>query len=354
MTRKISPILLLAALCLPALASDWRTEVAGFFSGEKAVDYRAAQAYLENQFNSLAEDDKPVACGLLAYLYARLEDKGNEYRRLGEYFEEYGALNMGFQFLPPSARTAISRYLRDWQLKYPWVMKIGIVASTGVNVATSINPPERLILGIEMAGDVFYKFSQDGNIIRGGMFHRGFNEIAFDTRRLFRESGSYSYVLEFKAGDLLIRRALVVSIQRETFGALAKPAEIPKTAEYTVKMFLGDRLLAASQKTVPFTPPLNLPVPPPSGRYDPFGPGYQNQPRFPSSFPIGAIPAVIKELIDAFKKRNDTEPVPAVELKTDMQYVFSEKNPDAPQIEVRARLWLGLKDIQFLSFLAQK
>jgi hypothetical protein len=354
MTRKFSLVLFLAALCVAPVAADWRTEIAGFFSDDKAVDYRAAQNYLEGQFGSLSEEDKPVACGLLAFFYARLGDKGQEYRRLGEYFEEYGALNMGFQFLPPSARAAVSRYLRDWQLKYPWVMKIGIVASTGVNVSASIDPPERLILGIEMAGDVLYKFSESGNVIKGGMFHRGFNEITFEARRLFRESGSSLYLLEFKAGDLLVRRTLVITIQREMFGALAKPAEIPKTAEYAVKIFLGDRLLAASQRTVAVTPPLKLPVPPPSGKYDPFGPGYQNQPKFPSAIPLGAIPAVIKELIDAFKKRNASEPVPAVELKTDLQFLFSEKNPDAPQVEVRARLWLGLKDIQFLSFLAQK
>ena len=51
---------------------------------------------------------------------------------------------------------------------------------------------------------------------------------------------------------------------------------------------------------------------------------------------------------------NAIEPVPPVELKTDVQYHFSEQDPGAPPSEVRAHLWLDLKGIQFLSYSAQK
>jgi hypothetical protein len=354
MIRRISLLLIAGALALPLAAADWRADVAGFFTGEKGADYRAARAYLEAQFNSLTEDDKPAACGLLAFLYARLGDKPGEYGRLCDYFEKYGAIDMGFQFLPPTARTEVYRYIRDWQLKYPWVMKIGVVSSSTVTVQTSVNPPETLILGVDMANEVLYKLFADGEVIKGGMFRRGFNEIVFDVRRIFRESGNYAFILEFKAGDLLIRRGIIVHMRRETFGALGRQPQTAQIAEYAVKLYLGNRLLAANQRTVPLSPPMDIPVPPPSGKYDPFGPGYQNEPRFPTSVPITAVPAAIKELIDAFKKRNDVEPVPPVELRMDMQYRFSEKAPDAPQFEVRAHLWLDLKEIQFLSYAAQK
>jgi hypothetical protein len=354
MTRRFSPLLLAGALVLPLAAADWRADVAGILTGEKGADYRAAQSYLEGQFGSLAEDDKPVASGLLAFLYARLGDRRDEYRWLGDYFEKYGAIDMGFQFLQPGARTEVYRYIREWQLKYPWVMKIGLVSSSAITVQSSVHPPETLLLGVEMANEVLYKLFADGEVIKGGMFRRGFNEIVFDVRKIFRESGDYRYILEFKAGDLLIRRTIILAMRRESFGALGRQPEAPRIVEYAVKLYLGNRLLASNQRTMPLSPPLDIPVPPPSGKYDPFGPGYQNQPRFPTSVPITAVPEAVKELIDAFKKRNDVEPVPPVELRTDMQYRFSEKEPEAPQVEVRAHLWLDLKEIRFLSYAAQK
>jgi hypothetical protein len=354
MTRRISPLLLAGAILLPLAAADWRADVAGFFTREKGADYRSALTYLESRFGSLTEDDKPVASGLLAFLYERLKDKSGEYRWLCDYFERYGAIDMGFQFLPPAPRAEVYHYIRDWQLRYPWVMKLGIVSSSAVTVQSSINPPSSLILGVEMANEVLYKLFADGDVVKGGMFRRGFNEIALDVRKILRQSGNYPYVLEFKAGDLLVRRTIILALRRETFGALGRQPEAAQTAEYAVKVYLGNRLLASNQKTVPISPPLDIPLPAPSGRFDPFGPGYQNEPRFPSSVPITAVPAAIKEIVDAFKKRNDVEPVPPVDLRMDMQYLFSEKDPEAPQVEVRAHLWLDLREIRFLSYSAQK
>jgi hypothetical protein len=354
MTRRIKALLLAVALALPLAAADWRADVAGFFIGEKGPDYAAARVYLENQFPGLPEDDKPIASGLLAFLDARLRNKPHEYRWLGDYFERYGAIDMGFQFLPPTTRAEVYRYLRDWQLRYPWVMKLGIVSPKGTTSESSLSPPDRLILGIEMANEVLYKLYLEGDVIKGGMFRRGFNEVVVDTRKIFRESGNYRFMLEFKAGDLLIKRTIILALRRDTYGAVGKQPAGAQALEYAVKIFLGNSLLAVNQRTVPVSPPINIPVPPPSGRYDPFGPGYQNGPKFPQAVPITALPSAIKEVLNALKKRSDNVPVPPVDLKMDMQYVFSEKDPDAPEVEVRAHLWLDLKEIQFLSYQAQK
>lgn len=353
MIKRIAPLLLSLTLILPAATDDWRSDLADFLAAEKGADYRGALEYLEAKFDSLTEEDKPSACGLLAFLEARLGDSPGEYRRLGDYFERYGAIDMGFQFLPLAVRSEFYRYIRDWQLRYPWVMKIGIVASSAATVQTSVYPPDSLILGIEMAGETLYKLSTNGRVIKGGMFRRGFNEIVIDARRVFQESGNTPYILEFKAGDLVIRRALMLNLRRETYGRIGSRQEA-RTAEYSVKLYLGDRLLAANQRTAAVAPPLDIPVLPQSGQYDPFGPGYQNEPKYPGGVPIAALPAAVKELFDAFKKRNAIEPVPPVELKVDMQYVFSEQSPDARQSEVRAHLWLDIQSIRFLSYAAQK
>jgi hypothetical protein len=233
-------------------------------------------------------------------------------------------------------------------------MKMGIVWSSAVTVSSSPYPPDSVILGVEMAGETLYKLSADGVVIKGGVFRRGFNEIVIDAAKMFQASGNYTYTLEFKTGDLVIRRTLIFGLRRESYGQVGPRAGLPRTAEYVVKLYLGERLLAANQRTAPVSTPLDIPVPAPSGKYDPFGPGYQNEPRYPTGVPIAALPAAVKEIVDALKRRNEIEPVPPVELKTDTQYVFSEQDPNAPPTEVRAHLWLDLKSIQFLSYSVQK
>ncbi|MBN2408668.1 MAG: hypothetical protein JXE07_02935 [Candidatus Aminicenantes bacterium] len=351
MKNKILVCVLLSALWNAALAEDWKTELIDFFKDEHAADYRGAAAYLKEKIDALGEEDKPLACGLLAYLHARLEDRENEYQKLGEYFEKYGAIGMGFTFLPLSIRNNLLRYLRDWQLRYPWVLKIGFV-TPGAEETSSLlpNPPETILLGVEMASDVYYKLLEGGNVLKGGRFHRGFNAVSLPGWKLFREPGAFPFVLEFKAGDLVIRRELIVGVQMESVGIMGKPSGSRKEEEFLLEMYFGDALLASSRRTLPAARDMEIETPPPSGKYDPFGPGYQNEPRIPSGVPIMAIPAAIMEAIKALKKKDEVEPVPPPKLKTDFLVLFMRPSSRGDDIEVRARISLGLREMRFLSY----
>ena len=351
MIKKIACLALLAALGTARPAADWRAELADYFGDEKAVDYRGAIDFLKGQVDALTDEDKPVACGMLAYLHGQLGDKQNEYQRLGEYFEKYGAVGLGFNFLPLSTRNSVLRYLREWQLRYPWVLKIGFVSPGGpAESSPAANPPETVLLGIEMASDVYYKLTDGENILKGGQFRRGFNSVALQAKRLFREPGAFPYVLEFKAGDLVVRRELIIGVQMDLQGILGGSSGGSGNDEFILEMFFGQELLASSRKTVFSTRDLGIEVPPPSGKYDPFGPGYQNDPKIPNSIPIMAIPAAILEAIKALKKKDAVEPVPPVELKTDIVVPFKRLNAGGDVIEVRARVSLGLQEMRFLSY----
>lgn len=351
MKKKIACLALLASLGAAPPASDWRTDLAAYFGQEKSVDYRGAADFLKGQIDTLGDEDKPVASGILAYLHGQLGDRQSEYQRLGEYFEKYGAIGLGFHFLPLAARNDVLRYLREWQLRYPWMLKIGFVSPGGPAQTTpSANPPETVLLGIEMAGDVYYKLMEGENILKGGQFHRGFNSVALQAKKLFREPGAFPYVLEFKAGDLVVRRELVIGVQMDYQGIMGGPADAARNDEFILEMFFGQELLASSRKTVISTRDLGIEVPPPSGKYDPFGPGYQNDPKIPNSVPIMAIPAAILEAIKALKKKDEVEPVPPVELKADILVPFKRPNTRGDAIEVRARVSLGLREMRFLSY----
>lgn len=351
MMKRIVCLALLAALGAGRSQNDWRTEAAGYFGDEKAVDYKGAVDFLSGQFDSLSDEDKPVACGLLAYLYGRLGDRNSEYQRLGEYFEKYGAIGLGFHFLPLASRNNVLRYLREWQLHYPWVLKMGFVQPGGAaDPAPLPHPPETVLLGLEMAGDVYYKVTEGESTLRGGQFHRGYNTVSLPAKKLFGQPGEYSIFLEFKAGDLVVRRELIIGIQMESQGLLGGPASASRSEEFVLEMFFGQELLASSRKTVITVEDLGLKPPPPTGKYDPFGPGYQNEPRMPNAFPILAVPQAILEAIKALKKKDDVEPVPPVELKTDMLVPFRRTGDRGEAVEVKARLSLGLREMRFLSY----
>jgi len=351
MIKRTACLVLLAALGAAQTPFDWRTQVANSFGEEKAIDYRGAVSFLTGQFDSLTDEDKPVACGLLAYLYSCLQERENEYLRLGEYFEKYGAIGLGFHFLPLATRNNVLRYLREWQLRYPWVLKMGFVLPGGsAEPAPLAHPPETVLLGVEMASDVYYKLSDGEKTLKGGQFHRGFNTVSLQAKKLFLEPGAFPYVLELKAGDLIVRRELVVGVQMEYQGVLGGPASASRSDEFVLEMFFGEELLASSRKTVISIEDLGIKAPPPTGKYDPFGPGYQNEPRIPNSIPIMAVPAAILEAIKALKKKDEVEPVPPVELKADMLVPFRRTNAGGDTIEVRARVSLGLRDMRFLSY----
>jgi hypothetical protein len=351
MKKSILIFALLAAHCSTVVAADWKTELVNFFKDEKALDYSGAVGYLQEKIDGLGDEDKPMACGLLAYLYSQLGDTKNEYQRLGEYFEKYGVIGMGFTFLPLVVRNGVLRYLREWQLRYPWVLKIGFVTPGGVETSPLLpNPPETILLGVEMASDVYYKLMDGQDVLKGGRFHRGFNAVAIQGWRIFREPGAFPYILEFKAGDLIVRRELIIGVQMEFVGIMGKPSGGRPDEEFRLEMYFGEDLLASSRKTLPSAREMGVETPPPSGKYDPFGPGYQNEPRIPTGVPILAIPAAIVEAIKSLTKKDEPEPVPPPKLITDMQISFKRPNASGNDIEVRTRVSLGLREMRFLSY----
>jgi hypothetical protein len=160
---------------------------------------------------------------MLAYLYGRLGDRQNEYRRLGEYFEKYGAVGMGYTFLPLATRNGVLRYLREWQLRYPWVLKIGLISPGGpAQAKPSSNPPENILLGVEMAADVYYKLTDGENVLKGGQFRRGFNSIPLRAKKLFRGL-SIPYTLNSRP-EILWSAAAVVQMERQGAGEPAEAA----------------------------------------------------------------------------------------------------------------------------------
>lgn len=87
-----------------------------------------------------------------------------------------------------------------------------------------------------MANSVLYKLTSGTDVIKGGEFRRGFNAVSLETKDLFREPGAHPYILEFKAGDLVVRREIVLGVQMSAAGSLRKPEASSRPVELRTEM----------------------------------------------------------------------------------------------------------------------
>lgn len=342
MIKKLVLPLLLATSIGSTWASNWRSEVASFFSPPN--DYAGAIRYLEEGLDTLEEMDKGLAAGLLAYCYYQLKDKDNEYRWLGAYFEQYGGYGMGFEFLPLSSQTEVYKYFRSWLVKYPWIIGMGLLET---RPSPDSPPPEKLVIGLEVANNVYYKLTDGVTILKGGLFNRGFNTISIDPRSIFERSGSSRYFLEFKVDDLIVSREIEIEAQLSLFIPQEKPAPESKDTEFRLALFVGDEEIASGRKPYPIEINKEIDTGPPKDSFDPFGPGYERKDSIDNSFPIFAVPLVIAEIVKALTKGGEEdESVPPIETKPQISLLF-RKTWEGREVAGRASITFRIKELKF-------
>ena len=334
MARKHLTLCALLMLLPLNILADWREEVSKFFG--KAPDYKDAVDYLTAEFAKIDELDKRTACGLLSYAYDRLGDKNNAFKWLSDYFEIYGFSTAYYQFLESAANSAVNGYLRRWQVRYPLAQEIALIDA---RYPEDIPLPAAQIVVVDMANEAYFKFSDDSGTLRGGLFRRGFNSLSLDMNDLFRNAGPRLFTLELKSEDLIVRKEIEVSVRIDSRTVIKAKDEEARKQEYTLSLFVNDQLAAVSKKSLPYRLPWSFPLPPPNGRFMPFGPvdpRDRNNPMI-NSVPIMAIPMVITELLNALKKGKPVE-TPPIEKKPVVSLTFRERNLEGGIEEVKAAI----------------
>ena len=157
----------------------------------------------------IADVEKGDAAALLAFCSARRGDPQAETRWIVDYFDTYRAADCGFVFLDLITQSDVIGYLNGWRVKYPWIRGISLIKGVGDDV---IMPEGILPLAIEMANPGYYKFSENGNVIKAGLFNPGFNVIALDANALFLASGRHTYRLEVRSADLILTREIALDV----------------------------------------------------------------------------------------------------------------------------------------------
>ena len=340
---------LMAALTAGGLAAQWRGEVTRLFSRGK--NYKAVVETVLPAYDTMDEADKPDAAALLAFCYARQNDIPDETRWIVEYFETGKAKDTGFVFLDFLNQTDILGYLNVWKMRYPYVLEISLVKGVGNE---AIIPQGLVPLVIDLSGEAYYKFSLRGDVLEAGQFKSGFNVIGLDATELFLNPGRRTYLLEPKAGTLVLKKEIELDIEVTSPLSLPKPAAPPPrghSVESSVSMYVGGELVMTSRKTVT-TPSLKLGVPVNTLTYGWNPDSVINRdkpdPMRNSIDIVRAVSAIYDLLKDLLKKKdkNDPEP-PKIQTVQDLQLVFPQKDPEGKDREMKVAIRLRSKNLPF-------
>lgn len=331
-----------------SLNADWMSDVSAYFKGQ---DYKGAVEFLLGHLEGTQENSNPIISGLLAYSFSKLQIRGEEYRWLGEYFENYRGEEVIFDFLDESTYAHILKYLTTWKVKYPYVSEIALIKG---DIYQGPNPPDKLIIGIEIEGNAYYRLSDEGGVIKGGLLKKGFNSTHIQARDFFQKSGSHTYFLDLKAGGLIVSKEVEIDVRldsevkvRKKLEVTEKPIENP---EFKLSLYVGDELIISSQKLSYDSLPMKLTLPPWPDNARPYGPIYENEfalNSFSIADAVGAIYGLIKELKK--EKKENERPIP-IQKQMQVRSTFLRINQEGATEEIRATITLKTKHIKTSSF----
>ena len=335
------------SIIMPSNA-DWMSDVSSYLS---SGDYDAAVDYLMSHLEEAGKAPNPVASGLLAYSYRKLQNNNMEYKWLGEYFENYRGEEIIFDFLDDATYRDMVNYLMVWKTKYPYISEMAFLES---EIYKGPSPPDKLIIGIDIESDAYYKLSDEEGVIKGGLLKKGFNSIYVKTDDFFQKSGSRPYFLDLKKGDLIVSKKIEIDIQIESPVKARKKVKVTDkpvpNPEFKISLFVGDELIIESKKLAYENLPVKLHLPPWPDELRPYGPIQENEfalNSFTIAHAVGAIYQLFKQIKNG--KKDDVKPKP-VQKQMQVRSTFLREGPGGEAEEFRSVITLKTKHIKTGAF----
>lgn len=219
----------------------------------------------------------------------------------------------------------------------PVIREIGLIDSESYRGPL---PPARLIVGLEVSQDAYYKLTHNRTVLKGGLFLKGYNSFSLEAGHLFARSGSHTYTLELKVNDHIRRQEFEIAIAMDDHAFQASEENAAKTKEYTVLMYVGDQLVASSNKLPSSRPSQKVEVPPRPYQINPYSSAAE-----PDYTVTGvSIPSVALALYQTIKsltekKGEEVSPAP-IRKKTTITSTFMRSRPDGQEYKVTATITL--------------
>jgi hypothetical protein len=203
-------------------------------------------------------------------------------------------------------------------------------------------PPRKLIVGVEISADAYYKLSSKGEIIKAGLLHRGLNLIHLEAAHLFQAPAIHTYLLGLKKEDIILEKEIIIDIRLETSTLFITEARY-RNREYKLSMFVGDKLIISKKKThhEALSPKTETP---PSPRYqEPFDSNFKTSPGS-NSFPILSAVAGILKLIKELKSKRE-KPKKTIHKQRQITTTFRQVDSEGVLKEVKAIITLTTEDL---------
>lgn len=209
-------------------------------------------------------------------------------------------------------------------------------------------PPDRLVIGIDLTENAYYKLSDKENVIKGGLFRKGPNFIDIEANDLFKKSGTHIYSLDLKVGEFVLREKIEIDIQLDADDVDVQSKDKAENPEYELSMFIGGRLVLSSKKFLPKNLSFEIEKPPLPENYGPFYEvrGRDKNPML-NSFSIidavGAAYGLIKKMIDKKRTRKTEQPLKKYKQQT---VTFIRRDSEGVSREIHAVVTLkSVKDV---------
>lgn len=228
------------------------------------------------------------------------------------------------------------------------ITDIGLIAKMSQNGST---PPAKLVIGVDITKDVYYKLSDEENVIKGGLFYKGLNLIYIEAYSFFEKSGKRAYFLDLKAGDFILRKEIEIDIQLDLPAdgerVYEKTKNKTKNPEYKLSMFIGDELVVSSKKFYYDKISFEFKLPPAQVNYRPFILPDETEPTA-NSFSIFSALGLAYGLIKKLKaQKSKGKRAAPVQKQKQITVTFVRKNYEGVEKEVKAVITLKTKDIKF-------
>jgi hypothetical protein len=270
MTKRLAAVCLLVLLGSPVLSADWKAELNARLG--RNPDYPGAWSFLVEEAAKLQGDDKQCAAFILPFLAGRTGDKTAEGRLVADYLETYFDNYPDFGFLEDYALRGLLTFWAGWERLYPLLHNISLL-SYSHTPATGL--PASVDVGLDLMNEAFYRVSLGPYILEGGFWPKGFHILTIPLSGLFNRSDTYEFIVDLKAGDLIVRKPIRLQVD---IADIAAPAPAPRQAyapapstaparpieEGEISLYIDGKLVLKSRKiaarTAAFTFPLGGPL----------------------------------------------------------------------------------------------
>jgi hypothetical protein len=347
MTKRIPAAVLLFLALAPLLRADWKSELLSRLG--RTPDYRAAYEYLVEVSKRLEPEDKQTASVLLPFLAGKLGDVVRERDLAADYFETYRDYEPDFGFLDDYTLRDFLAFWARWKNSYPLAYDLNLL-SYAKGPATGL--PAAVEVGLELLNPAFYRISLGPYILEGGYWPAGFHILTVPLNGLFERSGTYDFILDLRAGDIIVRKPVRVRIDiadmaagtapspRDTFSPQpGTPAKAIQEGEISLfvdgKLILRSRKIAAKPSS--FTFPLGGPLMP---GQKPYLPPPKTDPMASGVNIIDAIALAYKAIKDLVARKPPKPSPPSYQKVSNLSFAYSRTTAEGLAVSARASIGL--------------